>query len=98
MPFRCDIRLDPVQLDRTLELPAHIQAWLVEPAMMVEPGTPLARLSMGGTLFDLMIRFRCQVAAIEAQTGVDLRPGDLLVRVAADGEEIPPGFRYCELA
>jgi len=97
MPISCDIRLDPVHLDQALELPAHISEWLVEPLAFVEPGTPVARLSMGGTASELLIRFRCQVHALNADPAVDLQPDAPLLRVAAEGEDVPPGFRYCEL-
>ena len=95
MPFHCNVQFEPTHIGAPLSEATHVERWLVAPDEILEGGAPIARLSIAGAASELQIRFRCQVGKLGVKPGVVLKPGDLLLRVYADGEEIPSGFRYC---
>ncbi len=95
MPLYCDIRFEPTHIASSPRGPTLLVRWLVNPGQIIEPGTPLARLSAAGAVSELRIRFRCQVGDLAVNPGTLVTSGDALLRVHADGEEIPEGYRYC---
>ena len=97
MPIRCEIRLNPIHLGGPVPQPARLEAWHVQPGTIVERGTPVVRLRLGGEVCDVQTKFRCCVERLAAAIGEDLQPDSLLVRAMADGEEVPSGFAYCTM-
>ena len=94
MPFSFEIAYDEHQLGSDLPEAASIRRWCAVVNQMLAPGDPLVELNTIDGRLLVRIRFRCLLAAIIAATG-QLKSGDILARVYADGEEIPEIYRYC---
>jgi len=95
VPFYCDIRFEPTHIGYSPKAAMRLERWLVSPETIIEAGTPIALLAEDGTLSELAVRFRCQIGEFATGSGTLLEPGAALLRVYADGEEIPSGVRYC---
>ena len=98
MPFYCDIKYEDRMLDAALTVPVELSRWAIPAGKMLSPKDEIATLLIGAIEKRLHIRFRCLVNHFVAKPGEDLHPGCVLLRVIADGEEIPEGYRYCFLS
>jgi hypothetical protein len=98
MPFYCDIGYEDRMLDAALTVPAELSRWTVSAGTMLSPKDEIAILMIGDKETRLRIRFRCFVDHLVAKQGGKLLLGSALLRVTADGEEIPEGYRYCFLS
>jgi pyruvate/2-oxoglutarate dehydrogenase complex dihydrolipoamide acyltransferase (E2) component len=95
VPFHCEIRIEATHLGVSSVGLARLDEWLVVPGAILAPDTPIALLRLDGLSVELRIRFRCLVEDLVVSAGAQLAPGDRLLRVQADGEDLPTGFRYC---
>jgi hypothetical protein len=98
LPFYCDIGYEERMLVAALSEPAALSRWTVSAGMTLSPRDEIAVLSIAGKETRLHVRFRCLVDRIVAKQGGELHLGSALLRVIADGEEIPDDYRYCFLS
>jgi pyruvate/2-oxoglutarate dehydrogenase complex dihydrolipoamide acyltransferase (E2) component len=97
MPIYCDIGYDSRMLNAVLTEPGLLARWSVRERAMLSPNDEIAVLKIDGTEARVHVRFPCFVERLVAKPGELLHLGSVLLRVLADGEEIPEGFRYCSL-
>ena len=97
MPFRCDIKFDRDGIGEPPPDTAVLLKWLAPEHGMLQPGTLLAELNIGGRPVWLKLSFLCALIQKCVAEGASLAPGILIAQVGADGEEIPYGRSYCTL-
>lgn len=95
MALYCDIRYDPIHLGIPISGPAVIEAWLVSMNDSITAGSPIARLRRPSAVLEVRVTFDCVVGELKAQAGQAVGRGDHLLRVFAEGDQIPGAFRYC---
>lgn len=97
MPFTCNVVFSEAHLGGTPPEDAEFERYSVEVGTMLAPGDPICVLRSGDRTFVVRSRFRAQLRNTPRASGDSLSAEDLLAALAADGEDIPSGFRYCTL-
>ena len=94
MGLYCEVRYDDRMLGRPLPERARLTKWHIEERQWLRPGDRVADFEAAAEAFTVRIRFPCLVDRLMARTGKPVRQGAFLLVVAAEGEDVPEGFRY----
>ena len=90
----CDVGYEDRMLGHSLPAHAILAKWHVRPDECIAAGGMVADLQTAGGILVIRMAFPCLVDALVAEVGERLDRGSVLLRVFAEGEDVPEGYRY----
>lgn len=98
MAFTCEVSFSEVNLGSALPVgDSTFGQYLAQPGEFIGPGSGFLFFNSADRLFEVRSRFPALVRDLPRQSGDTLEEGAVLAVLLAEGEDVPPGFRYCTL-